>query len=326
MKHAPWMCAICLLMTAIAAAEAPTKAGNPDAEKSKVPAAKKSKDKSIPKVQDEAAEMEAIRRSSEEFINAFNQHDAKSLAEMWTADGDYVNESGQVFAGREAIEEEYRKFFAVNDDVKMHVAIDSTRLLNDSAAIEHGRTYLFPAPAGAPGYGRYTTVHVKQNGKWLMSSVRDGHVQTPTAYHKIADLEWLIGTWNAEEHGAKMVSVCRWVANKSFVERTYSVTHHDHSTVSGVQLIGFNSQGRHIQSWNFSSDGGHAVGVWTPREGGWRAEVHGITGEGASTFAVNLLTRIDDNAYSWQSVQRTAGGARLPDTDEVIIKRQTPTP
>jgi len=36
---------------------------------------------------------------------------------------------------------------------------------------------------------------------------------------------------------------------------------------------------------------------------------------------VNVLTKLDENAYSWQSVQRTAGGQSLGDTDEVILKR-----
>lgn len=268
-------------------------------------------------------ELQAIRRASAEFVNAFNQHDYKSLAEMWTVDGDYVDETGTVYAGREAIADEYQKFFAVNDDIKMHVAIDSIRLLNGTAAIEDGRAYLFPEPAGAPGHSRYTAVHVKVDGKWLMSSVRDARVATPTGYHNISDLEWLIGTWTAEENGAKVESVCQWVANKSFVERKYTVTRHDNSTLSGIQLIGFNPQGGHVQSWDFSSDGGHAVGVWTPRDGGWQAEVNGMTGDGVSTYAVNLLTRIDDNAYAWQSVRRVAGKTSLPDTDEVIIRRQT---
>ena len=138
-----------------------------------------------------------------------------------------------------------------------------------------------------------------------MSTVRDTRVETPSTYRNVADLEWLIGTWTAEEHGAKTESVCRWVANKSFVERSYTVTHADGTTTSGVQLIGWNPPAGHVQSWNFSSDGGHAVGVWSPREGGWSAEIRGVTGDGAPTTAVNLLTRLDDNAYAWQSVQRT---------------------
>jgi hypothetical protein len=107
------------------------------------------------------------------------------------------------------------------------------------------------------------------------------------------------------------------VANKSLVERKYTMTHVDGTKTSGVQLIGWNPQEGHVQSWNFSSDGGHAVGVWSAEQGGWIAEMQGVTGDGTPTTSVNMFTRLDDNAYAWQSVQRAAGGIVLPDTDEV---------
>jgi hypothetical protein len=197
------------------------------------------------------------------------------------------------------------------------------RLLSDSAAIEDGHSIVEPAPADAPAIGKYMAVHVKVDGKWLMSTVRDSRIETPSSYGNVADLEFLIGTWTAEEHGAKAESVCRWVANKSFVQRDHTVTHPDGTTTSGVQLIGWNPQEGHVQSWDFSSDGGHAVGVWSPHESGWTAEMQGITGDGTPTSAIVHLTRLDDNAYAWQSVQRTAGGVSLPDTDEVVLKRRT---
>jgi uncharacterized protein (TIGR02246 family) len=259
-------------------------------------------------------------------VAAFNGHDAKAVAALWTEDGDYVDEAGNVFAGRDAIEKEYAQFFKDHNGVKLHVVIDSLRLLSSDAAIEDGRAILEPPPVGSPAISKYTAVHVKINAKWLMSTVRDARVETPSSYRHLEDLEWLIGTWTAEEHGAKTQAVCRWVANKSFVERSYVVTHPDHTTSSGIQLIGFNPQGGHIQSWNFTSDGGHALGIWTARDGGWQAEVRGTTGDGTPTTAVNLLTRIDDNAYAWQSVQRTAAETALPDTDEVVLKRQIAAP
>ncbi len=169
---------------------------------------------------------------------------------------------------------------------------------------------------------RYTAVHVKVNGKWLMSTVRDTHIDVPLSHRNMADLEWLIGTWVVEEQGSRTESVCSWVANKNFVQRTYTVTHHDQSTSSGMQLIGFNPQGSHIQSWNFSSDGGYAVGNWSPIKNGWAAEIQGTRADGQNTTATNLLSRLDDNAYAWKSIQRTVGGESLPDTDEVIYKRQ----
>jgi uncharacterized protein (TIGR02246 family) len=268
-----------------------------------------------------AADLAAIRAGSQAFAAAFNKGDAKALAALWTKDGDYVDDVGRTFSGREAIEKGYAAHFSSNPKTKIRVIIDSLKLLSDSAAIEDGRAMVDPPPAGIPGYSKYTAVHVKIDGKWLMSTVRDTHVETPSAFKNVADLEWLIGTWTAEENGAKSESVCRWVANKSFVERSYTITRLDGSTTTGVQIIGWNPIEGHVQSWNFSSAGGYAVGIWTPQTGGWSAEIRGVTGDGVETLAINTLTRLDDNAYVWQSTNRSAGGQELPDTEEVVMKR-----
>jgi uncharacterized protein (TIGR02246 family) len=269
-----------------------------------------------------SSDLAAIRAGSQSFVAAFNKGDAKAIAALWTKDGDYVDDAGHTFAGRDAIEKGYAAHFAANSKIQIRVVIDSLKLLSDSAAIEDGRAMVEPAPAGAPGHSKYTAVHVKVDGKWMMSTVRDTHVETPSAFNNVADLEWLIGTWTAEENGAKTESVCRWVANKSFVERSYTVTRVDGTSTTGVQMIGWNPQGGHVQSWNFSSDGGHAVGIWSPRDGGWSAEIRGMTGDGIETSAVNTLTRLDDNAYVWQSTNRSVGGQSLLDTDEIVMKRR----
>ena len=49
-----------------------------------------------------------------------------------------------------------------------------------------------------------------------MASVRDTWIETPAAVSSAADLEWLVGTWVAEEHGVKTESVCRWVVDRTF--------------------------------------------------------------------------------------------------------------
>lgn len=268
-------------------------------------------------------ELTAIRQAAEDFAAAFNKGDSSAVAAHWTEDGEYISETGDVLSGRQAIEDEYREFFTAKPGQRIRIVIDALRLLSDSAAIEDGHMILDQGHASSPVSTRYTAVHVKVDGKWLMSTVRDTHVEVKLSDRNKADLEWLIGTWVAEEHGSRTESVCSWLANKSFVHRTYTVTHHDQSTSSGVQLIGFNPQGGHIQSWNFSSDGGYAVGIWSPTQTGWAAEMQSTRADGLITTATNLLSRLDDNAYAWKSIQRTVGGELLPDTDEVIYKRQT---
>jgi uncharacterized protein (TIGR02246 family) len=271
---------------------------------------------------DARKELDAIRAASMAFVDAFNKKDAKAVVDFWTPNGEFINDAGEIFRGREEIEKTYSEFFQTNPDSKMRLAIDSIRLVSENTAIEDGRAIVDPAPEGAPGTGKYTVVHVKVDGKWKMASVRDTWESAPSAYDNVADLEWLIGTWVAEEHGARTVSVCRWLGGKSFVERKYTITHPDGAVASGVQIIGWDPQAECVKSWNFSSDGGHAIGIWTPTEGGWSAELEGTTGDGTATKAVNTLTRLDDNGYVWQSTQRMLGEEELPDTDEVVLKRQ----
>ena len=259
---------------------------------------------------------------SEAFVAAFNKGDAKAIAGMWTENGEYVDDAGQRVEGRAAIEKIYTEIFAASPGAKIEIAVDSIRLLSPTAAIEDGRANMEPKPAGAVGSGQYTATHVKVGGAWLMASVRDTWIPTPATVTSAADLEWLIGTWVAEENGVKTESVCSWVASGRFVERTSTTTQVDGTTTSGKQLIGWNPLEGHVQSWTFSPDGGHAVGNWTPIPGGWMAHLRGTTGDGISTTSINYLVRLDDNAYVWQSVHRTAGSAVLSDTDEVIWKRQ----
>jgi uncharacterized protein (TIGR02246 family) len=267
------------------------------------------------------AELAPLRQSAQVFTDAFNRGDAKAVAALWTKDGEYIDETGNRFAGRDAIEKEYARFFAAQPKAKISVVVDSLRQVNENTAIEDGRAMVELGPASAGGYSQYTATHTKVDGKWRMSSVRDARVGSPSAAHELSDLEWLVGTWSAEENGGKMEATCRWIADKHYLERTYSVSRGDKVVSSGVQVIGWNPQAQRIQSWVFTSDGGHAVGLWSPGKNGWVIETRGTLADGTPTQAVNVLTRIDDRAFSWQSVDRSAGGVSLVDTEEVLLKR-----
>ncbi len=268
----------------------------------------------------------AIRANSEAFVAAFNQRNAKAIAALWTEQGEYVDDRGRRFEGRAEIESGYATFFANQTPAEIRLEIDLINLLNASTAIETGRALLGSDPARAAGYSQYTVVHVKEKGQWLMASVRDTWVEQASREQGLADLEWLVGNWIAEDSGVINESICTWVANNQFIGRRYTVRQPDGQTSSGLQLIGWNPAEGKIQSWNFSPDGGHAVGVWTAIPGGWTAKLMGVTGDGTPTTSVNILQRLDDNAYLWQSVQRTLGGVALPDTDEVVLKRQPTKP
>lgn len=270
------------------------------------------------------SDLAAIREGSQKFSEAYNQGKAKAVAALWTPDGEFVDAAGRKWVGRSEIEKYYTSLLGANPDAKMTIVIDSLKLLSEDAAIEDGHAFLDPAPAGSPATGAYTVVHVKVDGKWLMSSVRDREVETPSTYSQLAALEWLVGDWEAEEHGATAHVTCRWIGNKSFLERKSKVTKADGSSATSLQIIGWNGRLGRIQSWMFSSDGSHAVGTFSPAgdEHGGVIEMVGTLADGSESIAVNVVKRLDENAFTWQSTERRAGGEPLPDLDEILFKRK----
>lgn len=271
-------------------------------------------------------DLAAIRAGSQVFVDAFNGRDAKAVAELWTKDGEFIDDNGDRHAGRDAIANAYTEQFSDGSDAKIAVVIDSLRMVSSTVAIEDGRAVVDPPPPGAAGVSTYTATHVKENGKWLMASVRDTWVEAEVTSESLSDLGWLVGDWRAEEHGASINSTFRWVANGNFLERTFTTTHLDGTATSGVQLIGWNPLSGRVQSWSFAPDGGHDVGVWSPTATGWVSKSSGVTGDGRSTRSVNRFTRLDDDAIAWQSTERSLDGDAIPDSEEVVIKRKASKP
>jgi uncharacterized protein (TIGR02246 family) len=268
-----------------------------------------------------AKDIAALEATARAFTDSFNRGDAKAVAALWTRDGEYIDESGQRFEGRDAIEKEYADFFAAHPNAKITIDVDALRLAGDNTAIEDGRAMVELGPIRSGGYGKYTVVHVKADGKWLMSSVRDTRIESSSPANRLQDLQWLVGTWTADDNGAKMEVDCRWIAENSFLQRRFSVKRADQLVSSGLQVIGWNPQAQQFQSWIFNSDGGYAVGLWNPTESGWAIEAAGMLADGTPTRAVNIVTRMDDNAVVWRSIARLADDVPLADTEEVLLKR-----
>ncbi len=267
-----------------------------------------------------ADDAELIRQSSQAFAKSFDEGDAGALAKMWTPNGELVGASGKIFKGRAEIEAAYTKFFAEHPGEKIKVSVDSIDLLSETSALEQGTAMLeSAASAGVESGGKYTAVHVKQDGAWLMAFVHESDAAVSSSGNPLSDLDWLVGQWSVEEYGATMTINCRWLPNKSFLERSYTVVAPGKMKSSGVQIVG--TQAGSITSWNFNSDGSHAVAVWMPTPNGWAIRSSGMLPDGTETHAVNVLSKLDENAYSWNSVQRSIGLESLPDTGEVILKR-----
>jgi uncharacterized protein (TIGR02246 family) len=270
---------------------------------------------------------DAIRQTGETFSKAYDRGDAKAVAAHFTSDAEYIDEQGNVFQGRQAIEESLASFFKENPGSQLEVAIDSIRFVGPGVAIEDGTTTVTHAAGSLSDYSRYTAVHIKTNGKWLTASSRE-HAPKNRRQHaaQLQQLDWLLGEWVDEGDDSIVDFSCKAVDNGNFLLREFNVRIAGQAAMSGSQRIGWDPVSGKLRTWIFDSEGGHGEGTWQRNGDSWVVKSTGVTADGQPASSTSLFTMVSGHAMTWQAIDREIEGVRLPDTDEYILVRAPPSP
>jgi uncharacterized protein (TIGR02246 family) len=266
-----------------------------------------------------AEEEKAIARNRASYIKAFNAGDAKALAVQWTADGEFTDASGRLFRGRSTIEKEFTAFFAEAKEATLEIQVGSLRFLGPTVALETGSARF--SHGGASSSAAYHIVHTKRDGKWYLASVRESaHAQTSN-YENLRDLEWLVGTWTAKRGGQTLKITCEWAQKRNYLVRKYSLEAADGAAKTGMQIIGWDPVAGTIHSWVFDSDGGFGSEQWRRDGRRWVLKATAVTPDGVETGSTNILTQLDHDSFTWQSVQRLLEDVPLKDTSIIKVTR-----
>jgi uncharacterized protein (TIGR02246 family) len=282
---------------------------------------------SRPVTEERSADEDAIRQTNDSFLKAYGQGDAKSAAAHFTADAEYVDESGNVFQGREAIEESLSEFFAANPGCQLEMSINTIRFISPGVAVEDGRTKITRPESSVSVDSHYTTVHVKANGKWLAASVRD-HAPKDRRQHRaqLQQLEWLVGNWVDEGDDSLVAFSCQAVDNGNFLVRQFTVVIAGQEAMSGTQRIGWDPLTGKLRAWIFDSEGGSGEGTWHRDGEDWVLKSTGVTADGEAASSTSIYRYVNDHTMTWQSVHHEIAGVQQPDSDVVTLVRAAPAP
>jgi uncharacterized protein (TIGR02246 family) len=275
---------------------------------------------------DQAADEAAIRANVDKYVEAYNRRDSKTMASMWSPEAVYMDPTtGEGVVGRDAIAKQFDNTFAGSEDAKLSVAVDSIEFVSPNVAVEKGTAEVTYSEF-EPEKTAYTAVHVKRDGQWLIDRVSEEEVKPPppSNYENLKELEWLVGAWIDQDEEATIKHECNWTKNQNFLTRSFAVVVGDQIDMSGMQIIGWDPAAKQIRSWVFDSDGAFGEGKWTHKGNRWLIQQVGTLSDGRKTSAVNIMTQIDNDAYTWQSVSREVGGEILPNIEEVRIVRESP--
>ncbi len=265
----------------------------------------------------------AIRKADEAYTQAFNKHDAKALAEAWSPDAVYLNRTtGDEVTGRAAIAEEFTAVFKDQPEVKLELSVQSIRFVSPNVAVEEGIAKTL-VPKAEPEEEEYNAVFVRRDGQWLLDRVTEkAKKAAPTASEQLKPLEWMIGHWVDKDDKVDVQTDCKWTKNRSYITRSFTVAVEGDMNMSGMQVIGWDPAAKTIRSWTFDSDGGFTEGTWTFQKGRWFIRNKGVLADGRKASMVNVIKPVDQNSFTWQTVERTVGGELLPNIDAVLIVRE----
>jgi uncharacterized protein (TIGR02246 family) len=266
--------------------------------------------------QENSADVLAIKKASQSFLKAFESGDARAVAAHWTENGEYFADDGAAFRGRTDIEKAYVELFG-KEKIKIDadVEISSIRFPSKDTAIEEG---YFKVRKGKdpPVASKYTVLHVREDGKWLMAVVREW----PSEGASLRDLEWLIGTWTANRDDTEIRTTYEWWGDKTFIRMNITLKHKD-GTIQGFQMIGKDASTGLLRSWTFDAAGNFGEATWGRDGKKWVQDAAGVHADGSTTAATNILTLIDHDTFTFQSVDRLVDGEEVDDIPPVRVSR-----
>ena len=197
----------------------------------------------------------AIRANIEAFVQAYNHGNAQAIANLFTSEGQLIDENDHTTHGHDAIEHAFADVFKASPAGRIEVNVDSIRFFGSALAVETGTTKVVDKPGAEPDVTHYTVLHTKSlEGKWLMTFARDTSVSTdentsspsepvasqgPTEaatqqgnFAKLKPLSWMIGNWIDEGEESVVISSCKWSPDKNFILQSVEVRREGHEALT----------------------------------------------------------------------------------------------
>jgi hypothetical protein len=156
------------------------------------------------------------------------------------------------------------------------------------------------------------------------SQVADGDVAA--SENSLKELAWMVGDWIDDDENATIESSVKWSKNDAFLIRSFRVSNLMAEPLSGMQVIAWDPAEKRIRSWTYDSRGGFGEESWSRSRDRWSIRTRFTLPDGRRASAVQVMTRVDDDAFRWKVTSRVIDGSLQPDIDEVTVIRKPAEP
>jgi ketosteroid isomerase-like protein len=267
---------------------------------------------------DEAEVHEAIKK----YVAAFNSQDVATIKSMWAANATHVDHQlGERTDGRDEIVADIAAVFKANAQLLLSGNVNHVRLIKEGVASIDGEVIISDGQS-EPAANQFNAILLKEGSQWVIDSMEERALaRTSSAQAALAELNWLVGTWQDASEGAAVETTVRWSIGGAFLVRNFDVKMGDENASQGTQIIGFDPRSQQIRSWSFNADGSFGDGVWSKSGNQWLIKSTQTLTDGRAASGVYVVTPKDQDQFTVQLIGREVEGELQPSTEEVVVKR-----
>lgn len=272
------------------------------------------------------AAIDALKKASAAYAEAFNKGDFQALSDQWTTQAELV-EGGARLSGRDTIIQSLRGWRSRHPEATIEIELRDVEMVAEPLARVAGVIRFRKKPGDAPAESRFTGLRVREGDTWRLAESR----VTPAHVAALDDLEWMIGTWQAE------------VADRATIEITYEKSLGGYALVGrtkitpkpgkavlmpqgieAMEVIHADRDAGLIRSWVFDSTGARAEGFFE-----WDGTTFDKVMTGTPSDAVRgrvatwvqVISPTGEGRCTTHMIDRSIDGVTLPDGIPLNFKK-----
>jgi len=253
---------------------------------------------------------------------------AQSMANLWTEDATFIDESGEETSGRNALQQRFDSLFkarqAKTGSAPTNIEFEPEKVTfpSPNVALVIGEVSKHIGENDLPAT-RFSMILEKQNGRWEINQATETRITGETgAYEHLCDLNWLIGNWKTTTANGTATMNVEWAPGKNFLHATCVTTDKDSpSQKTDTEVIGWDERTGSIVSWYFGFHGDFSYCKWRRNGSDWTVDVAGVASDGNDVRSTDIYSPKTPNQFTWQSTGRVTAGANLPDTQLLTVDK-----
>ena len=275
---------------------------------------------------DTAAATEELRKASAAYAEAFTKNDFAALADQWTPRAT-LTEGGTRLEGRDAIVESIKVWRARHPQASLAIELRDVDMVAEPIARVAGVMRFTERPGDKPVESRFTALRVKEGSVWRLAESR----VTPAHVAALDDLDWMLGTWQAEVGDRATIEIAyeKALGGYCIVGKTKIMPKPGKATllpagIEALEVIHADRDAGLIRAWVFDSTGAKAEGFFEFDGTSFEKVMAGTPSDavrGRVATWVQVIAPSGEGKATTHMIERTIDGVELPDAQPLTFKK-----